>query len=268
MRKRSFSVYTAETMWNPLYRDIEYSVGCIRIKSAFLAASRIEELGKRLAKKIRDGVLVCALVQEPDCWDKAGEPLPPQDARRIEKYRNLKLNLEDSGVHVTFKKKIHEKVIIIDNKILWDGTANCLSYRDTEEEMRRWIDPAEIERSFKQHFHKKCDICEMNRDSYGMALDLDAKLLGKQFAEFRASAQMSQHKLAQEAGLSQAFISAFESGNSPNISVSSFLKIAKKLKLGNIVVPETYVPTVVNFLLKIQQREKDSYMQRDYRSSP
>jgi len=45
--------------------------------------------------------------------------------------------LEVSGIHLIFKSNIHQKFAIIDQKIVWYGSINLLSYGSAEESMMR-----------------------------------------------------------------------------------------------------------------------------------
>ena len=45
--------------------------------------------------------------------------------------------LEDNDIHVVFKSNIHQKFAIIDQKIVWYGSINLLSYGSTQESIMR-----------------------------------------------------------------------------------------------------------------------------------
>jgi phosphatidylserine/phosphatidylglycerophosphate/cardiolipin synthase-like enzyme len=46
-------------------------------------------------------------------------------------------HLETSGIHLVFKTSIHQKFAVIDQKIVWYGSINLLSYGSAEESMMR-----------------------------------------------------------------------------------------------------------------------------------
>lgn len=50
--------------------------------------------------------------------------------------------LRDLGVTVDLRGRMHEKIAIVDGKILWHGSLNILSHRDTHESMLRIASPA------------------------------------------------------------------------------------------------------------------------------
>jgi phosphatidylserine/phosphatidylglycerophosphate/cardiolipin synthase-like enzyme len=45
--------------------------------------------------------------------------------------------VEAAGIHLVFKPNIHQKFAIIDQKIIWYGSINLLSYGSAEESMMR-----------------------------------------------------------------------------------------------------------------------------------
>lgn len=53
--------------------------------------------------------------------------------------------LRDLGVAVDLRARMHEKIAIIDGRILWHGSLNILSHRDTHESMLRLQSPAACE---------------------------------------------------------------------------------------------------------------------------
>jgi phosphatidylserine/phosphatidylglycerophosphate/cardiolipin synthase-like enzyme len=46
-------------------------------------------------------------------------------------------HIENSGIHLVYKPNIHQKFAIIDQKIIWYGSINLLSYGSAEESMMR-----------------------------------------------------------------------------------------------------------------------------------
>jgi hypothetical protein len=99
-------------------------------------------------------------------------------------------DLQRRKIKVTFKPNMHEKMIIIDNQILWLGSLNWLSHRNTSEQIVRiklnsavkeihklielntvlrqetqTIKPEELPKYllnyFKSTFHYDCDLCGM-----------------------------------------------------------------------------------------------------------
>jgi hypothetical protein len=49
--------------------------------------------------------------------------------------------LRDLGVAVDLRARMHEKIAVLDDRILWHGSLNLLSHRDTRESMLRIESP-------------------------------------------------------------------------------------------------------------------------------
>ena len=48
-------------------------------------------------------------------------------------------NLRREGVIVRIRKNMHEKVILIDDTLVWQGSLNLLSHKSTKEQMQRMV---------------------------------------------------------------------------------------------------------------------------------
>jgi hypothetical protein len=53
--------------------------------------------------------------------------------------------LTDWGVHVLHKLRMHEKLVFVDDDILWSGSLNSLSFTDTQEVMERHVSRPVVE---------------------------------------------------------------------------------------------------------------------------
>ena len=65
---------------------------------------------------------------------------PPKDHAGMQRTLDL---LTDSGVNVVFKSNIHQKFAVMDQKVVWYGSINLLSYGSAQESIMR-IDSANI----------------------------------------------------------------------------------------------------------------------------
>lgn len=69
--------------------------------------------------------------------------------RRVEDFRNKGVSalqdaldlLKDAGIRMIYKPKIHQKFAVIDQKIVWYGSINLLSYGNVEESIMRLDSP-------------------------------------------------------------------------------------------------------------------------------
>jgi ssDNA-binding Zn-finger/Zn-ribbon topoisomerase 1 len=72
---------------------------------------------------------------------------PPKDAggSPAEEMAEIIRGLRQLGVIVDLRARMHEKFAILDNRVLWHGSLNILSHRDTSESMLRIESPAACE---------------------------------------------------------------------------------------------------------------------------
>ncbi len=68
---------------------------------------------------------------------------PPEDFKEKDgaALRETLKTLDSSGVCVVFRSKIHQKFAVIDQKIVWYGSINLLSYGVVEESLMRLESP-------------------------------------------------------------------------------------------------------------------------------
>jgi phosphatidylserine/phosphatidylglycerophosphate/cardiolipin synthase-like enzyme len=62
------------------------------------------------------------------------EDFPPKNHPAMQKALDL---LTNSGVRVVFKSNIHQKFAVVDQKVVWYGSINLLSYGSAQESMMR-----------------------------------------------------------------------------------------------------------------------------------
>ncbi len=122
-------VVTQENFDRYLRPDIAGAKEQIVIYSPFLTQNRLSLVEPQLKAAMDRGVHVY-VVTRPHC---------DRDKRELSQYRFLERTLQEWGVVVIHKCRMHEKLIFIDNDILWDGSLNPLSFRDTGEHMERRI---------------------------------------------------------------------------------------------------------------------------------
>jgi hypothetical protein len=59
-------------------------------------------------------------------------------SRDLPRYRQIERTLESWGITVIHKPRMHEKLVFIDDSIVWAGSLNPLSFSDTQEVMARY----------------------------------------------------------------------------------------------------------------------------------
>lgn len=111
------------------------------------------------------------------------------------------------GVHVTTVPKIHEKLVIIDETIFWEGSLNPLSYRDTSERMTRWKCSQKVRKVMVKHKLFKCSKCREN-SMQGDILSVFGDIIRRR----RKMLKMSQFEFSEISGIGQSEISRIERG--------------------------------------------------------
>ncbi|MCE9553993.1 MAG: AAA family ATPase [Planctomycetes bacterium] len=112
--------------------DMEAASKSIVVFSAFITPERAAQMGEVFRRKIGEGIKVRCVTRPPDRNGSIPEELG----------RAALMALEAIGVAIDLRSAIHEKVVLIDNRIAWFGSLNPLSHTPhTSELMARVVDP-------------------------------------------------------------------------------------------------------------------------------
>ncbi|MBS1953301.1 MAG: hypothetical protein JST89_03890 [Cyanobacteria bacterium SZAS-4] len=127
------SLFTHLNFWDSLERDLNAAQKAVVIVSPYLTVKRskqfIETFEKLLSRKVDLKVITL--------------PEKLQTEHMVDQSTSVIESLVELGVEISTVPKIHQKIIVIDDKICWEGSMNWLSHRDTAEHIRR-IDDAEL----------------------------------------------------------------------------------------------------------------------------
>lgn len=107
----------------------------IIIYSPFITQNRLSLFEPQLKAAVERGAHVYVITK----------PYSDRGKREVSQYQFLEKTLEEWGVVVIHKQRMHEKLIFIDDTILWEGSLNPLSYSDTGEHMERRISRRVVE---------------------------------------------------------------------------------------------------------------------------
>lgn len=122
-------VMTQEHFYSFLRADLAKAKNRIVIYSAFLTQNRLSQLEPQIRSAVERGVRVYVVTRA----------LHERSKRELSQYRMLERALSTWGVTVVHKQRMHEKLIFIDSDILWAGSLNTISSRDTGEHMERRV---------------------------------------------------------------------------------------------------------------------------------
>jgi hypothetical protein len=156
------------------------------------------------------------------------------------------------GAHVTIRDLRHEKFVIIDDGIAYDGALNVFSQNKTHEHMRRFADHEVVRELIVDYKLNECETCMNDRNGIVVMPNAlngieQAKLIGNMIARYRKSKHISQEKLAHLTGLHQSQISSLEAGIS-TICPSRLATVGAALDLELRPVPWHMVPAVDQLL--------------------
>lgn len=137
-----------ETTFYPAFRsDLRRAQKSIIILSPFITESGASRWADTLRSAVACGVQVHVFTRPPGDFGAVGS----------DEVSKVIHHLRSVGVAVHLRRDMHEKIVIIDGRILWVGSLNILSHRDTHESMMR-IPSKDICNMFMQLFAAGADV--------------------------------------------------------------------------------------------------------------
>lgn len=121
-------IYDTNSFYSVYSQDITTAKKEILIVSPFMRKSRIVQLVKVLSQAILNGVSVTVITRSPECFKDSEQQTVLDNAEYLKGY----------GCNVIFKPDFHQKFTVIDNRIVWYGSINFLSFGKTEESVMRF----------------------------------------------------------------------------------------------------------------------------------
>ena len=110
---------------NGLQHDMLSAKESIVLFSGYVTPARVSKLGDILRSRTLSGIAVRCVTRPP----KLNGSIPEEYGREAIQM------LEGIGVEVDFRAKIHQKVCLIDNEIVWLGSVNALSHMGRSDEV-------------------------------------------------------------------------------------------------------------------------------------
>lgn len=128
-------VVTQDDYYRLLVSDLQRAQTRVVFYSAFLTPDRVAFLEPHLRALVERGVPAYVVTKT------IGE----RSASQAETAARIERALTDWGVRVLHKLRMHEKLVFIDEDILWSGSLNSLSFTDTQEVMERRVSRAVVD---------------------------------------------------------------------------------------------------------------------------
>jgi phosphatidylserine/phosphatidylglycerophosphate/cardiolipin synthase-like enzyme len=145
---RTSAIFDEKECQRRLSDDINGAAGRLLIVSAYATVHAIQRWRTHLEKATKRGVAICAFIQEPRHWDRRHDgTLAADEVAKLKLVAAAVDLLQSLGIHVNLRPKMHEKLIVIDDCILWEGSMNVLSWFNTTERWRRITDRAEVKQA-------------------------------------------------------------------------------------------------------------------------
>jgi transcriptional regulator with XRE-family HTH domain len=236
-----YSFFTEQNFYPKLAQDLDLAAVLVLIQSPYLGMNRIEKFKANLQQCVKRSVRVCVIARTPE--DEKGRAFirTPVDY------------LVSMGIHVNLRWDAHQKFVVIDEHIVWDGSLNPLSQTRTYERATRWEDRAAVREAVIDH-RLFCDKCFNKADGERLSPEHYLNQIGRDIENRRRALGMSQAELAKLTGVTQSVISRAEAGSSfPTVEKMNRIYFA--LDMAFKPVP-TYVLPYLNELL--QRRELDA----------
>ncbi len=135
LRKSNSKLYDQNTFDDQFMRDLQKARRSVIIESPFLRTARVEKFISTFHRLKKCGVKILLNTKPPEEHD---------GTYQLQAQKSLSL-LQSAGVEVLFTVKHHRKLAIIDREIIYEGSLNILSYRDSCEIMRMTTSAPEAE---------------------------------------------------------------------------------------------------------------------------
>ena len=124
---RGSRAYNQDEFWPQFYNDLKSAKESVIIFSPFISIERTAKLINLFTSIINRNVKLLVVTRPPN----------EQFGRAEDSTKEAIEKLQQIGVIFSFRSNMHQKISIIDNEIAWEGSLNILSYRNTQEHMRR-----------------------------------------------------------------------------------------------------------------------------------
>jgi hypothetical protein len=119
-------VVLQDSFYEYLYRDLADARSRVVFYSPFVTQDRVASLEPHLKAATQRGVAI-SVVTKP-LGERKGD---------LGVYQQIEAALASWGCQVAHKKGMHEKLVFVDDAVLWSGSLNPLSFSNTQEVMER-----------------------------------------------------------------------------------------------------------------------------------
>jgi phosphatidylserine/phosphatidylglycerophosphate/cardiolipin synthase-like enzyme len=127
-KEKNVDIIFDKSNFYPVFsNDINHAKREILIVSPFVTRRRTQQIIHDLTSALIKNVKVTVVTRPAEDFQN----------KDLTAWQDAIKHLETSGIHLFFKPNIHQKFAIIDQKTVWYGSINLLSYGSAEETMMR-----------------------------------------------------------------------------------------------------------------------------------
>ena len=122
-------IYDGKSFYTVYCQDIKSAHKEVLIVCPFMRKNRIFQLSRTLIKAKQNGVSMTVITRPPEDFKESERNIVKDNTALLQSY----------GVNVIYKSDFHQKFTVIDNKIVWYGSVNFLSFGTNEESIMRFV---------------------------------------------------------------------------------------------------------------------------------
>ena len=123
------TAHNEKDFWPVFNQDLGGATETALIVSPFLTSKRSQHFYKTFENLVAHGIKVQVYTKPTDEHSRD---------YMVKEAETVIRQLENIGIQVLQRSKIHQKIVIIDDFICWEGSLNILSHNDSLEHMRRF----------------------------------------------------------------------------------------------------------------------------------
>lgn len=122
-------IYDGKSFYTVYCQDIKSAHKEVLIVCPFMRKNRIFQLSRTLIQAKQNGVSITVITRPPEDFKESERNIVKDNTALLQSY----------GVNVIYKSDFHQKFTVIDNKIVWYGSVNFLSFGTNEESIMRFV---------------------------------------------------------------------------------------------------------------------------------
>ncbi|NLD05755.1 MAG: DEAD/DEAH box helicase family protein [Synergistaceae bacterium] len=122
------TIFNQQNLLPVLSNDMEQATNEIIIVSPYLSKGRVNQMKRLFLTANLQGKDIVVFTRPPESFSNASR----------QKVTDIIADLKNSNVKVIVKERIHQKLAVMDRRVVWYGSINLLSYGKSEESMMRF----------------------------------------------------------------------------------------------------------------------------------